>query len=111
MDVKASVKAKKTVGVKSDDVVNAERYIVAGDDGKHYLLALSGDKPLYIYLVSYDLIEYKILGETKITCIKCGGPLTKFYIYKDIYGECDKGHLNHVGIIVAWQRPGEGSGE
>lgn len=108
MNAKARTKVEKAVGVKSSDIINADRYIVAGDDGKHYLIALADGKPLYSYLISYDLTNYKVLGEAKIKCAKCGAPLTKFYVYRDVYGECDKGHLNHIGVVVAWARLGEG---
>lgn len=108
MDVrtKADLKAEVAEGVRSSEVINAERYIIAGDDGKHYLLALSDGKPLYFYLISYDLTRYEVLGKADVVCPKCGGPLVKFHVYRDIYGECDKGHLNHIGVIVAWRKPG-----
>jgi len=108
---KAGSRADRVAGVSSNDIVNAVRYIVAGDGGGYYLLALSGDRPLYIYSIRYEPAGYSILGEAELKCARCGGPLAKFYVYRDLYGECGKGHLNHVGVVVAWLRPGEGSGE
>lgn len=109
---KAGSRADRVAGVSSNDIVNAVRYIVAGDDGGYYLLALSGDRPLYIYSIRYEPAGYSILGGgAELKCARCGGPLARFYVYRDLYGECGKGHLNHVGVVVAWLRPGEGSGE
>jgi hypothetical protein len=39
---KAGSRADRVAGVSSNDIVNAVRYIVAGDGGGYYLLALSG---------------------------------------------------------------------
>ncbi|MEM0183180.1 MAG: hypothetical protein QXP98_05510 [Thermoproteus sp.] len=110
MEARYRAKIEK-ISAKSGDIINAERYIVASDDGRHYLLALSDGKPIYTYLISYDLTKYEVVGEAELKCARCGGPLTKFYIFRDVYGECDRGHLNHVGVIVAWQRHGGESGE
>lgn len=105
MEARYRAKVEKT-SAKSGDIINAEKYIVASDDGKHYLLALSGGKPIYTYLISYNLTDYEVIGEVELKCARCGGPLTKFYIFRDAYGECDRGHLNHIGVIVAWRKPG-----
>jgi hypothetical protein len=53
---KAGSRADRVAGVSSNDIVNAVRYIVAGDGGGYYLLALLGDRPLYIYIsIRYEL--------------------------------------------------------
>ncbi|MGC9117408.1 MAG: hypothetical protein ACP5I3_00285 [Thermoproteus sp.] len=108
---RAGSKVDRVAGVRSADIANAVRYIVAGDNGDYYLVALSGDRPLYTYSIRYEPAGYSILGKAELKCAKCGGSLTKFYVYRDLYGECERGHLNHVGVIVAWLRPGEESEE
>ena len=65
MDARAGSRADRVAGVSSNDIVNAVRYIVAGDGGGYYLLALLGDRPLYIYSIRYEPAGYSILGRRR----------------------------------------------
>ncbi|MFB6490400.1 MAG: hypothetical protein TU35_003980 [Thermoproteus sp. AZ2] len=100
--------AGKPVEATSSEIAEAKRFIIAGDEGRHYLVAAAGAKLLYAYSVEYELSKYEVLSEAGLKCKVCGAPIAKLYVYRDAYGECEKGHLNHLGIVVAWLRPGEG---
>lgn len=112
METKAKPGQKRrAVEASSGEIASAERYIVAGDDGRHYLVGLAGGKPLYIYEVEYDLSGYEIIAEAAPKCPKCGAPTSKVHIFRDAYGECEKGHIYHLGVIVSWPRRGAESEE